>query len=127
MNRAIKPSWLEHVAGMIFIGKNGAWGRIRTTDTRIFNPLLYQLSYPGARFARGSGVYRRAPTGRQALASVFLVVLGGGLFDALGDNIAAGEPALQIDVGASFRAERLVFGVHRVAAAYGTGRHAHSV
>ena len=28
--------------------KNGARGRIRTTDTRIFNPLLYQLSYPGA-------------------------------------------------------------------------------
>ena len=27
--------------------KGGAWGRIRTTDTRIFNPLLYQLSYPG--------------------------------------------------------------------------------
>ena len=27
-------------------GKNGARGRIRTTDTRIFNPLLYQLSYP---------------------------------------------------------------------------------
>ena len=27
--------------------KNGARGRIRTTDTRIFNPLLYQLSYPG--------------------------------------------------------------------------------
>ena len=27
---------------------DGAWGRIRTTDTRIFNPLLYQLSYPGA-------------------------------------------------------------------------------
>ena len=26
---------------------NGAWGRIRTTDTRIFSPLLYQLSYPG--------------------------------------------------------------------------------
>ena len=28
-------------------GRDGAWGRIRTTDTRIFNPLLYQLSYPG--------------------------------------------------------------------------------
>ena len=27
--------------------KSGARGRIRTTDTRIFNPLLYQLSYPG--------------------------------------------------------------------------------
>lgn len=25
----------------------GAWSRNRTSDTRIFNPLLYQLSYPG--------------------------------------------------------------------------------
>ncbi len=25
----------------------GAQGRIRTTDTRIFSPLLYQLSYLG--------------------------------------------------------------------------------
>ncbi len=31
----------------IFGESSGAWGRIRTTDTRIFNPLLYQLSYPG--------------------------------------------------------------------------------
>ena len=28
-------------------GEYGAWGRSRTADTRIFNPLLYQLSYPG--------------------------------------------------------------------------------
>ena len=28
-------------------GKNGAQGRNRTADTRIFNPLLYQLSYLG--------------------------------------------------------------------------------
>ena len=27
--------------------KNGAQGRTRTTDTRIFSPLLYQLSYLG--------------------------------------------------------------------------------
>ncbi len=27
--------------------RNGAQGRNRTTDTRIFNPLLYQLSYLG--------------------------------------------------------------------------------
>ena len=27
--------------------ESGARGRIRTTDTRIFSPLLYQLSYPG--------------------------------------------------------------------------------
>ena len=26
---------------------NGAQGRNRTTDTRIFNPLLYRLSYLG--------------------------------------------------------------------------------
>jgi hypothetical protein len=30
-----------------FIWNNGASGRIRTADTRIFNPLLYQLSYRG--------------------------------------------------------------------------------
>ncbi len=29
--------------------KDGAWGRNRTSDTRIFSPLLYQLSYPGFR------------------------------------------------------------------------------
>ena len=28
-------------------GGNGARDRNRTSDTRIFNPLLYQLSYPG--------------------------------------------------------------------------------
>ena len=27
--------------------KDGARRRNRTTDTRIFNPLLYRLSYPG--------------------------------------------------------------------------------
>ena len=27
--------------------RSGAQGRIRTTDTRIFSPLLYQLSYLG--------------------------------------------------------------------------------
>ena len=27
--------------------RGGAQGRIRTTDTRIFSPLLYQLSYLG--------------------------------------------------------------------------------
>ena len=30
---------------------HGAQGRNRTTDTRIFNPLLYQLSYLGKRGA----------------------------------------------------------------------------
>ena len=30
-----------------FLEGNGAQGRNRTTDTRIFSPLLYQLSYLG--------------------------------------------------------------------------------
>ncbi|CDX60229.1 hypothetical protein MPL1032_30113 [Mesorhizobium plurifarium] len=29
------------------LGRDGAQRRIRTTDTRIFSPLLYQLSYLG--------------------------------------------------------------------------------
>ena len=40
--------------------KNGGSGRDRTADTRIFNPLLYQLSYRAtcaARLLRGAGEY----------------------------------------------------------------------
>ena len=33
--------------------RDGGQGRNRTTDTRIFNPLLYQLSY----LAIGGGAY----------------------------------------------------------------------
>jgi hypothetical protein len=36
-------------------GSCGAQGRNRTADTRIFSPLLYQLSYLGERQARRSG------------------------------------------------------------------------
>ena len=35
--------------------KVGAWGRNRTNDTRIFSPLLYQLSYPGTLGGKWSG------------------------------------------------------------------------
>lgn len=33
--------------GLFWLPKDGAQGRTRTTDTRIFSPLLYQLSYLG--------------------------------------------------------------------------------
>ena len=46
--------------------RSGAWGRIRTTDTRIFNPLVYQLSYPGEGRNAGSRVYRRGSFGSPA-------------------------------------------------------------
>ena len=32
---------------LFIFDKSGAQGRDRTTDTRIFSPLLYQLSYLG--------------------------------------------------------------------------------
>ena len=40
---------------MAVFQESGARGRTRTTDTRIFNPLLYQLSYPGI-FAAANGL-----------------------------------------------------------------------
>ena len=40
---------------MYIKGINGAQGRSRTTDTGIFSPLLYQLSYLGIRCR---GLYR---------------------------------------------------------------------
>ena len=36
--------------------ENGAQGRNRTTDTRIFNPLLYRLSYLGNRVFKEGAV-----------------------------------------------------------------------
>lgn len=38
---------------------DGARGRNRTTDTMIFNHLLYQLSYPGLGFLRGANLTGR--------------------------------------------------------------------
>jgi hypothetical protein len=39
--------------------KKGAQGRNRTADTRIFNPLLYRLSYP-RRPPQGGGASTKA-------------------------------------------------------------------
>jgi hypothetical protein len=38
----------------------GGRGRNRTADTGIFNPLLYQLSYPALGFAQGDPLRERA-------------------------------------------------------------------
>ena len=53
-------------------GLSGARGRTRTTDTRIFNPLLYHLSYPGAApdaRRRASGI-RQLPRPVQSICAV---------------------------------------------------------
>ena len=41
--------------------ESGGWTRNRTGDTRIFNPLLYQLSYPAIP-EKGTRILRIAPT-----------------------------------------------------------------
>ena len=46
---------------LLLCPKAGARGRIRTTDTRIFSPLLYQLSYPGLLSIRYSFAARVCP------------------------------------------------------------------
>lgn len=50
------------------VWKDGAQGRNRTTDTGIFNPLLYRLSYlgagPGGMDPAGSAVLKRRPRWR---------------------------------------------------------------
>ena len=46
----------------VFGGKYGAQGRNRTSDTRIFSPLLYQLSYLGPpNLGPGTAPYRGSP------------------------------------------------------------------
>jgi hypothetical protein len=44
---------------MNLLVKNGAQSRNRTSDTRIFNPLLYQLSYLGTALARRKAAYKQ--------------------------------------------------------------------
>ena len=60
---ACPPHYITQV-----VEKNGAQGRIRTTDTRIFSPLLYQLSYlgpgPSGLWRAGSRTYANKPPGR---------------------------------------------------------------
>src|SRR5579871_4612851 len=113
----------------------GAWGRIRTTDTRIFNPLLYQLSYPGGRRRRQSisGEIVGAPSIGEAPSPVqraaarplvflarrrFVLVVGG----RAGDAVAPLEPAIEVHVGAALGAEGPIV-QRRWLAADGTGAH----
>ena len=62
--KSVKPSRSANLQSKNtndFKKKNGAQRRNRTTDTRIFNPLLYQLSYLGI-FGCGPGA--RSPKAR---------------------------------------------------------------
>ena len=92
---------------------NGARRRIRTTDTRIFNPLLYQLSYPGrCASCPTAGVTRCLRARNETVQppmpekSPLLVIPGRHLIQrCAGNGILSPQPACQIDIGASFRTE----------------------
>ena len=54
-SRPYYQSGLKRSGGLsdrLCLGENGAQGRNRTTDTRIFSPLLYRLSYLGLKMSR---------------------------------------------------------------------------
>jgi hypothetical protein len=52
-NHGQRASQLHYILFHFIMQKNGAQDRNRTSDTRIFNPLLYQLSYLGTRWVAG--------------------------------------------------------------------------
>src|SRR5882724_1875977 len=93
----------------------GAQGRNRTSDTRIFSPLLYQLSYLGlpAGIRRkprliekiAKPVYPRKPTDNCLIRLCFFRFCRS-LDGVAGDPVTLVEPTGEIDVGATGRAER---------------------
>jgi hypothetical protein len=62
MQKAQEPKFLG------FLDTDGGLGRNRTTDTRIFNPLLYQLSYRATQKREYSNIAPRD----SSLAEIFL-------------------------------------------------------
>ena len=82
-----------------FLEKSGARSRNRTSDTRIFNPLLYRLSYPG----NLSGGGRLAD---QVVSVHGVLCIGYAIILFLNRNcIRTIEPTAQIEVGTAFGAE----------------------
>ena len=106
---------------------SGAWGRIRTTDTRIFNPLLYQLSYPGALRRAGAGSIGERMQGvqrpRTISLSVLAVVLRQVIRRLARKHIGSAQPALQIHVRTPLRTERLIVRMLGILFANRTVRH----
>src|SRR6476659_2946130 len=95
--------------------KAGAQGRDRTTDTRIFSPLLYQLSYlglcgafPGLRAKRGlprakALAYRKSALpcrGAGAKSSILRLFVALRCHTLARHDVAASEPAAEVFVGA---------------------------
>mgnify|MGYP006932798990 CR=1 FL=1 len=113
--------FLNQIIGRYSLGKSsGARGRDRTTDTAIFSRMLYQLSYlgdAGAPDACGL-IESRAAIGKSNSASTRdrSISIGRGrsriavfvLVRDRRDRVTPGQPAIEIDIGAAFRAERTI-------------------
>ena len=80
----------------------GARSRNRTSDTRIFNPLLYQLSYPGiGRFSLCIGLLPVLITTVHS-KNIILTAGRGGMrifIVIFGDPVIPAQPMGQIDIG----------------------------
>ncbi len=101
-------------AGNSIERKSGARSRNRTSDTRIFNPLLYRLSYPG----NLSGGRRLAD---QIVSVHGVLCIGYAIILFLNRNcIRTIEPAAQIEVGTALGAEGAI-GVVSGLATFRTG------
>ena len=70
--------------------KSGGWTRNRTGDTRIFNPLLYQLSYPASLPKKGRRILRISPNRLKPFSGVFPLGQAGVLFLEIIVELTAG-------------------------------------
>jgi hypothetical protein len=106
-----------HLVTAMEIGRSGARGRIRTTDTAIFSRVLYQLSYPGT-CQVGGGDIRKFTRPVQRSPLIFVAVVQSALIHGrrfVGrDAVIAPQPARQIDIGTARRTERPVLFGHRI-------------
>lgn len=124
-------------AGFFWLPKDGAQGRTRTTDTRIFSPLLYQLSYLGKSDFRlrfrsvpcGTSGVIQTPLGlvqpqitfffpsASRLKFLFIFKVFQILWRLAGGNcVAFIQPLAKVEISTALRAKRLVFFIDRFTA-----------
>lgn len=111
--------------------ENGGQRGNRTPDTRIFNPLLYQLSYLATHACSAVWSIPKAPRLGKCLRMVWIIevfcrIQRVGIHIVQFDRrhrIAAGEPAIQVHTTASRRTERPLIRRRWLTAYWANGTH----